>query len=433
MPRLSIRSRASILRSRARGRASTSLVVLGALACACADKGGPQAAALLGDAAALLPRRAEPAEASGAAVASELAGGQSASPLSRQPAVTVKAPARGCALVEDRPLREDAWQAWVSSSIQGDQALVLRSDRRTLERWQLLSPPRLLTTFVHGQPIARLAVLRGTNLAVGFVDDKGDVWLLREPLSKPQRLAQGADRRFAPALAQVAEQQLLAFTRTVDGAMHTFVVRSAKPEPIDVTPAGHGASAASFVLGVTPPVLVMLDARAGISPLLEVPFDAQGVPGPAIVRTPVSMPYAPPLLAAVQVPAGELEVAFSAIGKLAATAVGRVPLRRAVGPVALHPSRGYGELSFDVALTAKAALFALEVPSGEVPSGEATGAAHGIELKWLDAEGEGQTMPIPTTGSARAPSLVASATPGQLVLTYTAQSRAHAARVVCDY
>lgn len=335
----------------------------------------------------------------------------------------LKAPARGCVMGPDLAVRDDAAQAWAIASGTDERVLVLRADRRTLELWQLDATPVQLKSVKLEQPVAKLAVSRGSKSALGWVDDKGDVWLAREPLKQPVRVAQGADRRFAPALAEADGQLLLTFTRTVDEAMHTFLVRDGKLS--DLTPAGHGASAASFVLGVTPPVLVMLDARAGISPLLEVPFDAQGIPKPAIVRTPISQPYAPPLLAAVQLPGGELEVAFSAIGKLAATAIGRVPLRRAVGPVALHPSRGYGELRFDVALSGKAALFALEVPVSEAPK-----AARVIELKWLDAQGEGETLVIGAQG-ASGPSIVANRIAGEVQITYVARGTAHAARLLC--
>src|SRR5581483_10852247 len=95
------------------------------------------------------------------------------------------------------------------------------------------------------------------------------------------------------------------------------------------------------------PRLVMIDARAGMSPLLELPF-VGGKPGELRIGTPVSQPYAPPLLRAVQLP-GEADVlvAYTALGRLAATAVGYVPLHSARAPAALLPSRGYGVIAFD--------------------------------------------------------------------------------------
>jgi hypothetical protein len=241
-----------------------------------------------------------------------------------------------------------------------------------------------------------------------------------------KQLAKGADRRFAPALYEDGAISLLAYTSSVDKAMHTFVVRSSAGPGLDVTPAGHGAAAPSFVAGVDEPILVFLDAREGISPLLEVTFDHNLKPQPALVRTPVSQPYAPPLLRALAIDHGEIEVAFTAVGKLAASAIGRVPLRRAQSAVALHPSRGYGELSFDVALTGKAAIFALDVPIDEKP-----GAEHVLELKWLDASGEGATLTL-ARGPALRPSLAATPLPGELLVGYMAGTTPHLTRLRCD-
>ncbi len=67
-------------------------------------------------------------------------------------------------------------------------------------------------------------------------------------------------------------------------------------------------------------------------------------PGEVVVRTPVSQPYAPPLLSAVQWSDGTAEVVFSAVGRMAMTAIARVSLRTAMDPVALLPSTGYGAL-----------------------------------------------------------------------------------------
>jgi hypothetical protein len=209
--------------------------------------------------------------------------------------------------------------------------------------------------------------------------------------------------------------------------MHTFVLRAAEPSAaLDVTPPGHGAAAGSFVLGAEPPILVMIDARGGVSPLLELPFDGAGKPGAVIVRTPVSQPFAPPALSAVAVPGGELEVAFTAIGKLAATAIGRVPLRRAVAPTALHPSRGYGQLSLSSARGVRAVVHALEVPSDASQT-----APHQIELKWIDAQGEGEGLTLPALpDSARQPSLVALRR-GVFALAFTRGKHAYALLLDC--
>lgn len=341
-------------------------------------------------------------------------------------------PARGCRVTQELALRDDAARTWAVAGAAEPDFLVLRADRRTLEWWRG-NPPVQRGARTLAVPIARLALLRdapagGTSLV--FVDDKGALAHVRyeaEQFGAPRSLAQDVDRRFDPALARAGGQLLVAFTRTVDQSMHTFVLRAAEPAAArDVTPPGHGAAAPSFVLGAEPPILVMIDARGGVSPLLELPFDGAGKPGAVIVRTPVSQPYAPPALSAVAVPGGELEVAFTAIGKLAATAIGRVPLRRAVAPTALHPSRGYGQLSLSSARGARAVVYAFEVPSDASPD-----APHMIELKWIDAQGEGDGLAAPASpDSAREPSIVALRR-GAFALAFTRGKRAHALLLDC--
>jgi hypothetical protein len=359
-------------------------------------------------------------------------------PPASLPSPGAAAPPRGCRLEQEFSLREDAARAWAVGVAGQPHFLVLRAARRRLEWWSGTAPalvPRGAHDFA--VPVARLAVLRGPAGAgadvhsLALVDDKGELWCQRhagDRFDAPRSLAQGADRRFDPALAFAGEQLLTAFTRTVDLAMHTFVVRcSGQAAPaIDVTPPGHGAAAASFVLGASFPSLVMLDARGGVSPLLELPFDERGQPGAVLVRTPISQPYAPPALSAVALPGGEVEVAFTAIGKLAATAIGRVPLRRAAAPSALHASRGYGQLSFGVALGARAAVYALEVPRDEGKD-----APHLIEIKWVDAQGDGETLALPASSdSARLPS-IAALTRGRFLLAYVSGASARAGLLHC--
>jgi hypothetical protein len=344
-------------------------------------------------------------------------------------------PARGCRVAQELALRDDTARGWAVAGGAEPQFLVLRADRRTLEWWRG-NPPAQRGARTLAVQIARLALLRDGSAgdaggtSVVFVDDKGALAHLRyeaEQFGAPRSLAQEVDRRFDPALARTRAQLMVAFTRTVDQSMHTFVLRAAEPSAaLDVTPPGHGAAAASFVLGAEPPILVMIDARGGVSPLLELPFDGAGRPGAVIVRTPVSQPFAPPALSAVAVPGGELEVAFTAIGKFAATAIGRVPLRRAVAPTALHPSRGYGQLSLSSARGVRAVVHALEVPSDASQA-----APHQIELKWIDAQGEGETLTLPASpDSARQPSIVALRR-GAFALTFTRGRRAHAMLLDC--
>lgn len=244
-----------------------------------------------------------------------------------------------------------------------------------------------------------------------------------------KQLTREVDTRFRPAISKAADNVLIAYTRPVKTAMHVEVARIANGEVTtqDVTPISHGGSAPVFVLGAKSPTLVMIDARAGVSPLLEVPFDNQGQAGAAIVRTPVSQPYGPTELWAVDIAELGVEVAFTAIGKAAATAIGRVPLRKADQPVPLLPSLGYGQLHMAAVLGARRAVFVLQSPI------EARGNPPlNLELVVIDAKGEGPRLKLDGLTTSAAPSLVALETPGQFALLHRTSKAWELVRLVCD-
>jgi hypothetical protein len=340
---------------------------------------------------------------------------------------------RGCTRLEDLTLGVAAYQLFVPTQDSTLEALVVRDDRQTLEWWsgELGGVAALRASRKLGTRASKLSLLRRApgSYTVALVDEQGGVWGVQYSAGnwgEPKLVARSADRRFAPALYEDGATSLLAYTSSVDRVMHTFVARSFAGPGVDVTPPGHGAAAPSFVIGARAPVLVFVDARDGVSPLLEVTFDDALKPRPAEVRTPVSQPYAPPLLRALALPGGEVEVAFTAVGKLAATAIGRVPLRRAVPALALHPSRGYGELAFDAALSGRAAIFALEAPVDEKPN-----ALRALEIKWLDASGEGSSLELARDAALR-PSIAATPLPGELLVGYVTGTTPHLARLRCD-
>ncbi len=254
-----------------------------------------------------------------------------------------------------------------------DAVLVASDDALTL--WQLAEGWREGPRLKLESPLAKAsAVCRKEGCEIAVIDQK--MRLLHSQLGRTltplRELARGVDRRFAPALAMQGERTLIAYTATVDEVMHTKLlgVRAGEIEPTqDITPEGHGAAAPTFLLGADP-TLIAIDAHAGISPLLEFPLQNTGRPREALVRTPISQPFEPPQLAAVQWPNGEAEVFFTVVGKLAMTAIGRVPLRKPQSIAALSPSRGYGELSFAVARSNTRTLFASEVPVASTPKAE---------------------------------------------------------------
>ncbi len=345
----------------------------------------------------------------------------------------VKLEPRGCVRADELVVHPSAARVLLPTQDSTLEALVLHKDVKQLEWWSGRhgeSAQRTATLALSSSAQRIALVRRAAGLyVIAWVDGQGAVQTVQYEAGKfgaVRSVASGADRRFAPALFERGSYSLLAYTASVDEAMHTFVQRAADP-PEDVTPPGHGAAAPSFVLGADTPSLIVVDARAGISPLLELEFGADGKPRSTQVRTPISQPFAPPLLRAVALPGGEVEVAFSAVGKLAASAIGHVPLRRAVAALPLHASRGYGELAFDVALSGRAAVFAMQVPRDEKPN-----APHQIEVAWLDKSGDGKTLVLTKGAAASAPSIAATPLPGELLVGYVSEQKAYVVRLRCD-
>lgn len=347
------------------------------------------------------------------------------------------APSRGCVVEAERVVAEGAERVLVANDKGQLSAVVVGKEGRAFTLFRGASAETLASSATHTleQKSARVALYAGDlGLRLTHVDEKGKVYLTAvasRAFAPPRKLADGADRRFAPAYAVVNGVELVAFTRTVEKVMHTFLARLAggNVEVRDVTPSGHGAAAATFVLGHEPPTLVAIDAHAGVSPLLEIPLNERGEAGAHAVRTPVSQPYTPPLLAAVRMPGGsDVQVAYTAVGKLAATAIGRVPLRVATEPVALLPSRGYGELFMAVARGTRRVAFALESPRSETPD-----APRSLEVVLLDAEGEGPRSTLAGEGDGiRYPALAVGAREGELWLGYVRKGRATIATLRCD-
>jgi hypothetical protein len=345
----------------------------------------------------------------------------------------VAAPKNGCAVQADQSL--GGGEFGIALDLAGQAAVLLAS----------ASPPALTLwlgradgTFAPGpsRPLeAKLghaaAACDATHCELSLVDARARLLAAtadHQGLSAPRELAQGIDRRFAPAIALDQARVHYAYTRSVDEAMHTlWVTRSGERDsaPRDLTPDGHGAAAATFMLGTERPTLVFIDAHAGISPLLELTFNRSGQPSESVVRTPVSQPYEPPLLSAVQWPTGQAEVVFSAVGRLAMTAIARVPLRKAAEPTALSPSRGYGALAFAAALSSHRALFALEVPAASTPNAPRT-----LVLKLLDGTRTDDVLSLPA--DTRRPSVATAGARGQYLLSYAREQVVHAVLLACD-
>ncbi|MEY4510183.1 MAG: hypothetical protein RLZZ450_2305 [Pseudomonadota bacterium] len=342
-------------------------------------------------------------------------------------------PKDGCVLRHEQALSNDAERAVAASLSGAPIVIVLEEKGSTLALWTSTAAgfTRAFSAPLEAKAQRASAACSGVRCELAIVDVRArllGLQLTSKGFSSPRVLASGLDRRFAPALVDTGTRVLYAYTANVDKAMHTFWLESKAGKlsiPVDLTPRAHGAAAPSFVLGSKLPTLVALDPWAGMSPLLELSFGVAGPPSAAVVRTPVSQPYEPPLLAAVEWASGEVEVAYTAVGRLAMTAIGRVPLRKASEPTALSPSKGYGELSFAAARSGARALFAIEVAVDTKPD-----APREISLKLLDGV---STVQGPTfAADARHPSVTRLREPGEYLVTYARANTVQAALVGCQ-
>jgi hypothetical protein len=345
----------------------------------------------------------------------------------------VRPPAHGCVVRHEQVLAGPAERALSGSLSGAAAAVVFERAGQALSLWTSGADgtlQRVSERALEAKAARGAIACAAAKCELALVDERGRLLALQIDalqISAPRTLASGLDRRFAPALRLAGSRTLYAYTANVGDAMHTFWVvgQEGKFSPArDLTPVGHGAAAPSFVLGNQRATLIAVDAHAGMSPLLEFSFDA-AEPSAALVGTPVSQPYEPPLLAAIEWPGGEVEVDYTAVGRLAMTAVGRVLLRKPSEPTALSGSKGYGELSFAVARSRKRALFALEVPVDAKPD-----AKRELALKLSD--GRTTTAGPVLPADARKPSVAALADPGEYLVTYAHAEAIHALLVACD-
>ncbi|MET0340778.1 MAG: hypothetical protein ABW252_07235 [Polyangiales bacterium] len=351
---------------------------------------------------------------------------RAASPLRARRSPAVAVPVDGCA-TQASHLLTIAARDGLAGHLEGPIALAFERDAMSVALWTLDDPPVRRWERPLPAAIARAVLLCTSRCTLGLVDTRAVLSVIgfdRARADAPRVLARGVDRRFAPALAPLGRDVLVAYTATRDETMHSWLTRaSGAGSPRDLTPPAHGAASPTFVLGAPTPTLVMIDARAGMSPLLEVALDARGTPGEVSVRTPVSQPTAPPVVLATTLRGGEVEVFFTLIGRIAMTAVGRVSLRRAEAARPLLASTGYGALRMAAATSGLRTLVALEVPTAPAPD-----APRQLLLKLLDGLRTDDVLVL----QGERPSLAASAPDGSYVLTWSGADGLQADLLACD-
>jgi hypothetical protein len=261
------------------------------------------------------------------------------------------------------------------------------------------------------------------RIVAGHVD-LGDV-LERLVLTQ---IAEGADTRFPPVARAVGSVRAVAWTRR--GASMTVELTRVEAdlrvdERIVVSPPTMGGTAPAFVAGSDPPELVFIDARAGISPLVRVPLNEDGMPGEARVARPIGTAATHPDIAAAFLPDLAL-VAFAAVGNMATTAIGVVRVDDDSAAQPLVPGTGYGDLSVDAARGGASVVFVATAPQSE-------SAESPRVVRVRRASSHGLDEPLELTGpdgSANYPSIARRAD-GTYAVSFTSSGAIHVAWLRC--
>ncbi|MFW6023729.1 MAG: hypothetical protein ACOC9O_03190, partial [Myxococcota bacterium] len=276
----------------------------------------------------------------------------------------------------------------------------------------------------------------GTRAWVASVDGKGALGVARLDLDRPgaplrfNPVAEGADTRFAPSLVRIGDGVSIAWVDGQGTPMRVQVtrvdLRGKATSTHEVTLEAMGAAAPVFVDGASSPVLVFIDPRAGMSPIVRVPMGSDGVPRAGRVALSVGQATEPPHLAAAATPQG-VAVAYTAIGSGATTAVGLVQLGApSRAPTPLVEGTGYGALSVAATALPSAALFVAEAPTARDRQ-----ASRRLHVRRVDAAGAGPALALESSTTATRPA-VARRSDGTVVVAFATEDDVRAAFVRCD-
>lgn len=276
----------------------------------------------------------------------------------------------------------------------------------------------------------------GTRAWIASVDGKGVLGVARLDLNRPgasmrsDPVAEGADARFAPSLVRIGDVVSIAWVDGQGTPMRVKVTRVDLGGKVrsthEVTLEAMGAAAPVFVDGASPPVLVFIDPRAGMSPLVRVPMGSDGVPRTGRVALSVGQAPEPPDVAAAVTPQG-VAVAYTAIGSGATTAVGLVRLESPTqAPTPLVRGTGYGDLSVAAAALPQAALFVAEAPTARERR-----APRRLHVRRVDAAGAGPALTLESSTTAVHPS-VARRSDGTIAVAFATEENVRVAFLRCD-
>jgi hypothetical protein len=188
-----------------------------------------------------------------------------------------------------------------------------------------------------------------------------------------------------------------------------------------------GAAAATFVAGAVPPVVVAVDARDGVSPLLRIDLAGDGKPGEAQVAVPVTMVSSPPRLASAASGMGTY-VAYTGVGSAATSAVGLVSIAPIAGsPTALIPGTAYGPLHVSATDAPRALLFVADAPKqpGKDPLKR-------IHVHVIGRDGAGTATALEGPGGKANHPVIARDRAGTVAVAYQSGSAVYVALLRCD-
>ena len=272
------------------------------------------------------------------------------------------------------------------------------------------------------------------DVSVALVDGAGTLWLRRLRMGPggggtAVEIARGVDTRFAPAVTHSEAREFIAWTAGTT-PMHTHLAVLSSTGTIakrhDLTPESMGAAAPVFVSGSSPPSLLMVDARQGMSPLLGVDLGSDGTPSPAKVILPLSTVSTPPALAGASASIGAY-VGYTGVGSAATSAVGLVAIEPLVGsPSALVPGTGYGLLHVSATAAPRAVLFAADAPTAP-----AKDSPREIRVHVIGKSGPGSALVIAGHGGASHAAIARDQT-GITAVAFNSSSGVYVARLRCD-
>lgn len=360
-------------------------------------------------------------------------------------------PERGCAASTEKPIR--VWPRPGPSAIVAQASGFIVAGYATAEGGgeEIFlvaaapeSSPRPLRTLsleapMPGQRIAPpgMAAAGGGAVTLAVVDGGGRVRASDVPTGQPgagvvlRAVGEGADPRFAPAVAATQRHRLVAWTDGTGTPMRVKLASLGLDGTVaathDVTPQAMGASAPVFADGAAPPVLFFLDARAGVSPILRVAMRPDGAPSTAEVARPIGTVSAPPRLAVAS--AGDAVYGgFTVVGNGATTAVGFLRLDAGSdSAAAIVPGTGYGRLHVAAASAPGAVVFAADAPKASPPT-----SPREVHVRIVDAQGAGPVLTLQGEDGTGAHAAIARRSDGTIGVAFTSSEAVHVAWLRCD-